>query len=110
MYHYFAAIWMRHPPHDISDQGVGDMNKSYRLLGVSAFAIVFAALAFGGVSAQEKKKAEPKPAACNSLKDESGCGARTDCSWIAASINEKTKKETRRAYCRSKPKTTTKKT
>ena len=86
-------------------------NTTHRLLGVSAFAIVFAALAFGGVSAEEKKKAaEPKPAACNTLKDETGCGARTDCSWIAASIDEKTKKEKRKAYCRAKPKTTTKKT
>jgi hypothetical protein len=87
------------------------MNKStYRLLGASAFAIVFAALAFGGVSAEEKKKTTAAPAACNSLKEESGCEARTDCSWIAASIDEKTKKEKRKAYCRSKPKTTPKKT
>jgi hypothetical protein len=87
------------------------MNKSaYRLLSVSAFAIVFAALAFASASAQDRKKAEPKPAACNTLKDESGCGARNDCNWVAAVINEKTQKEKRKAYCRANPKSTTKKT
>jgi hypothetical protein len=84
-------------------------NATYRVLGVCAFAIVFAALAFGGVSAQEKKKAEPKPAACNSLKEESACEGRNDCNWVAASIDEKTKKEKRKAYCRAKPKSSTKK-
>ena len=75
-----------------------------RSLAISAAAIVVAALSYGGgVSAQEKK-GEPKPPACNSLKDESGCMARTDCSWIAASVDAKTNKTKRKAYCRSKPK------
>ena len=85
-------------------------NLLNRCLGIGAAAIVFAALAYGGVSAQEKKKAEPKPAACNSLKEESACGARDDCSWIAASIDQKTQKEKRKAYCRANPKGATKKT
>ena len=54
--------------------------------------------------AKPKKKAEPKPPACNTLKDETGCGAREDCTWVAASIDTKTQKEKRKAYCRSKPK------
>jgi hypothetical protein len=62
-----------------------------------------------GASAQTpaKKDAAPKPkppAACNTLKQQTGCEARTDCQWIAAVVNEKTKKQTKAAYCRSKPK------
>ncbi len=80
-------------------------NLLHRSLGIGAAAIVFAALAYGGVSAEEKKKApEPKAAACNSLKVEADCTARTDCSWVHASIDKKTGKEKRKAYCRSKPK------
>src|SRR5438477_13153375 len=60
-----------------------------RSLGISAAAIVLAALAYGSVSAQEKT-AEAKQPACNSLKEEGACTARDDCSWIAASVDPKT--------------------
>lgn len=80
-------------------------NLVQRTLGACAAGIVVAALAYGGVSAEEKKKgAEPKPAACNSLKAEADCTARSDCSWVHASVDKKTGKEKRKAYCRSKPK------
>jgi len=79
-------------------------NLLNRSLGIGAAAIVLAALAFGGVSAEEKKKAEPKPAACKSMKAEADCTARNDCGWVQASVNKKTGKETRKAYCRTKPK------
>ena len=79
----------------------------HRSLGVAAVAVVLAAFVYGGVSAEERKKGEPKPAACNSLKDELACMGREDCSWVAASIDPKTNKEKRRAYCRSKPKAKT---
>ena len=79
-------------------------NAVHRGLGLSAAAVIIAALVYGGVSAQERRTAEAKAAACNSLKDESACGGREDCSWIAASVDPKTNKEKRRAYCRSKPK------
>ena len=76
----------------------------HRSLGIFAVAVVAAAFTFGGVSAEEKKKGDPKPAACNSMKEQVGCAARTDCSWIAASVDSKTGKEKRKAYCRAKPK------
>ena len=79
-------------------------NAVHRGLGLSAAAVIIAALVYGGVSAQERRTAEAKAAACNSLKDESACGDREDCSWVAASVDPKTNKEKRRAYCRSKPK------
>lgn len=76
-----------------------------RMLRLSAAALVLSALAYGGVSAAEKKKeATKKPPACNALKDEKGCGARNDCTWVAAVTDKKTGKEKRRAYCRAKPK------
>lgn len=76
-----------------------------RLLQLSAAALVLSALAYGGVSAAEKKKeAAPKQAACNSLKAEGECEARQDCTWVAAVMDKKSGKEKRRAYCRAKPK------
>ena len=82
-------------------------NWLQRSLEISAVAVVIGALAYGGVSAEESK-GTPKPAACNSLKDEAACTGRTDCSWIAASVDPKTNKQKRKAYCRSKPKSKTK--
>ena len=79
-------------------------NVLNRSLAIGAAAIVFAALAYGGVSAEEKKKAEPKPAACKTMTAEADCTARTDCSWVNASVDKKTGKEKRKAYCRTKPK------
>ena len=79
-------------------------NFLYRSLVVSAAAIVFAAFAYSGGFAQEMKKGEPTPAACKSVKEQAGCTARSDCSWVAASIDSKTNKEKRKAYCRTKPK------
>ena len=84
-------------------------NVLNRSLGIGAAAIVFAALAFGGVSAEEKKKAaEPKVAACKTMAAEADCTARTDCGWVNASVDKKTGKEKRKAYCRTKPKSTKK--
>jgi len=79
--------------------------NSIKLLQLSAAALVLSAFAYGSVSAAEKKKeAAPKPAACNSLKAESGCTVRDDCSWVDAVVDKKSGKEKRRAYCRAKPK------
>jgi hypothetical protein len=98
--------------HRLADRDKEDENTMNswlpRSLGISAAAIMLAALAYGGVSAQEKKTAQAKPAACNSLKDETACMGRDDCSWIAASVDPKTNKTKRKAYCRSKPKSKTK--
>jgi len=78
-------------------------NVLNRSLAAGAVAIVFVALAYGGVSAEEKK-AEPKPAACKTMSAEADCTGRTDCSWVQASVDKKTGKEKRKAYCRTKPK------
>ena len=79
--------------------------KLYKVFGLSAAAIVLAALAFGTGAVAEKAKAPP---ACRTIKVEADCTARDDCTWVAATISKKTGKETRKAYCRSKPKTTKK--
>jgi hypothetical protein len=84
--------------------------KPIKILQLSAAALVLSAFAYGGVSAAEKKKDAAKAPACNSLKEEAGCEARTDdCSWVAAVKDAKTGKEKRRAYCRAKPKAPAKK-
>jgi hypothetical protein len=75
--------------------------KLYKALSVTAIAVVLAALTLSGGTAAEKAKSPP---ACKSIKVEADCKARDDCSWVAASINKKTGKETRKAYCRAKPK------
>lgn len=69
----------------------------YRLLEASAVAAVVAALAYGGVTAQETKPGEQKAAACRTMKDETACTGREDCSWVSASAK-------RKAFCRAKPK------
>ncbi len=84
------------------------MNKTLlRALGVSVAAIALAMFVFGA-SAEEKKtttKVEAKkPAACKTLKDEAACKARDDCMWVAAVMDDKTKKEKQKASCKAKPK------
>ena len=86
-----------------------------KAMGVSVAAAALAMFA-AGASAQEKKAATTpapaakaaaaakKPAACNSLKEEAGCKVRTDCQWVGAVVDTKTKKEKRKAYCRAAPK------
>lgn len=84
------------------------MSNILRGLGVAVAAATLVLGAYG-VQAQAPKKetakaAEKKPATCNSLKDETACKARADCEWVSAVVDAKTKKEKRKAYCRSKPK------
>jgi hypothetical protein len=75
-------------------------------LGAWIIAALFAALTVGGASAATKKT---EMSACNSLTAEASCRARSDCTWVSASIDQQTKKQKRRAYCRSKPKSSGKK-
>ena len=87
------------------------MNKALiKTLEISAATAVLALFAYAA-QAQAPKPKEPakKPPACNSLKDESACKARTDCQWVSAVVDEKTKKEKRKAYCRTAPKPPAKK-
>jgi hypothetical protein len=78
-------------------------------LGVWVATVALTLFAFGA-AAQNTKATTPapkvaaKPAACNALKAEADCKARSDCEWVSASIDPKTQKEKRRAYCKSKPK------
>jgi hypothetical protein len=67
-------------------------------LGLSVAVLALTMLAVD-VSAQ----APPAQPACNTIKEEAACKARTDCSWVKASVDPKTGKEKRRAYCRRKP-------
>jgi hypothetical protein len=85
------------------------IKASYGILGVAAAVLLAASLA--NVSAQPAKApAQPaKAPACVTLKDETACGARTDCNWVAAVTDSKTGKEKRKAYCRRTPATQKKK-
>jgi hypothetical protein len=77
--------------------------NAMRVLQGLAAAVVLTALAFGGVSAAEKKKeAAPKPAACRTIMAEAECTTRDDCTWRDAV--KKGEKITRRASCAAKPK------
>ena len=59
-----------------------------------------------GASAQDNK-AKPK-SACNAIKEETACKADQTCNWVAALMDQKTGKQKRKAYCKSKPKPKTK--
>ena len=90
-------------------------NTLLKTLGISA---ATAALAVFGYTAQLQAqatptpKAEPKAAAkkpapppkCTTLKTQAPCEAREDCAWTQASIDPKTKKQKKAAYCHTKPK------
>ena len=80
-----------------------------RLLGVSAATVALALFAYGA-QAQEKKmeppktapKTEKKQVACNTLKTQQPCEARSDCNWVGETKNDKGK-VTKKAYCRANP-------
>ena len=78
------------------------MNKLLiRGIGLAATAALIVVVSYGA-SAQEKKAPAKKPAACNTLKDETACKARDDCNWVAESKDDKGKVK-RKAYCRANP-------
>jgi hypothetical protein len=91
------------------------VSKILGVFGVSAAAAALALFAFGAEAQQKAPdKGAPKAAAkappkCNALKQQAECEGRADCGWVAAVVNEKTKKQTRAAYCRAKPKEPAKK-
>ena len=68
-------------------------------LGALAAAAVLCLSVVAG--AQDKTKAK---SVCNAIKEEAACKADTTCTWIAALMDQKTGKQKRRAYCKSKPK------
>ena len=74
-------------------------------LGTLAIAIaVLLAAPFANVSAQTSAQTKaPRPPACSTFKDEFACRGRDDCQWVAASVDPKTGKEKRRAFCGRKP-------
>ena len=76
-------------------------------LGVMGLAA--AAFALTMFTANVSAETAPKPPACKTLKEEDACKAREDCTWVKASVDAKTGKEKRKAYCRTKPKPKTKK-
>jgi hypothetical protein len=84
---------------------VNTLSKGF---GLSVATVALALFAVG--AAAQDKAATPTPkvatktATCNSLKAETDCKARTDCEWVSASVDSKTQKVKRKAYCKSKPK------
>ena len=70
-------------------------------------ALAAAAVVSLSVAADAQDKAKPK-SACNAIKEETACKADATCTWIAALMDQKTGKQKRRAYCKSKPKPKTK--
>ncbi len=77
-------------------------NVALKTLGMAAEGAILAGLTFGA-SAQEKKAPPAKrPPACNALKVEADCRARTDCNWVGESKDAKGKVK-RKAYCRADP-------
>ena len=66
-------------------------------------ALAAAAVLSLSVVAGAQDKAKPK-SACNAIKEEAACKADQTCNWIAALVDQKTGKQKRKAYCKSKPK------
>jgi len=75
-------------------------------LCTAAITIAVGVLAYGTFIASHDNSAAAAPQpACKTFTTEADCMAREDCSWVKAVVNPKTGKETRKAYCRAKPKT-----
>ena len=98
------------------NNGVTAVHKTLlKSLGISAAVVALGLLGYTAQAQAPKKEPAPKaapakkPPKCNSLKDQAACEAREDCQWVAASIDAKTKKQKKAAYCRAKPKTPAKK-
>ena len=66
-----------------------------------ATAAVFVTLA-SMADAQDKKGAAKPKSKCNAITEETACKADATCSWVPATTNAKTGKQ-RKAYCKSKP-------
>src|SRR5262245_17961629 len=77
-------------------------NSAFKVLHIAAAAPVIAVFSFG-TAAQEKPAPASERPACNTLKVERDCLARTDCSWLDETKDAKGRVK-RRAYCRSTPK------
>lgn len=72
------------------------------IMAVSAAAFV-ATVTLGGIAGAQEKKSPPKvKSKCNSITEETACKADTTCTWIAASVDSKTGKQKRKAYCKTK--------
>jgi len=88
------------------------VTKLLSKVGISAAAVALAAFAYAAQAQQKAPdKAAPKAAAqpkCKTLKQQQGCEARSDCSWVAESKDAKGKVKAK-AYCRAKPKEAPKK-
>ncbi len=101
------------------NHGVTAVHKTLlKSLGISAAVVALGLFGYAAQAQAPKKEPAPKaapakkpppPPKCNSLKDQTACEAREDCQWVAASIDAKTKKQKKAAYCRAKPKPPVKK-
>jgi hypothetical protein len=86
-----------------------DKKRLVNALCTAAITIAVGVLAYGSLIASHDNSAEAAAApACKTFTKEEDCTARQDCSWVKASIDAKTGKEKRKAYCRAKPKPKTK--
>jgi hypothetical protein len=79
------------------------VSTSFKQISAAAAAIAVAMFAFGAQAQEAKTTPKAKVAACNSLKEETACTARSDCGWTKESKDEKTGKVKKKAYCHAKP-------
>jgi len=84
------------------------VRASVKLLGASA-AVAVLFVGASGIAQDAAKKPGKTKSACNAITEETACKADATCIWIGATTNAKTGK-TRKAYCKSKPTPSKKKT
>lgn len=72
-------------------------------ISAAAAAIAVAMFAFGAQAQDAKTAPKAKVAACNTVKEETACTARSDCGWTHESKDAKTGKVKKKAYCHAKP-------
>ena len=72
------------------------------LIAAAAAVAFVASVAFGTMAGAQEKKAPKAKSKCNAITEETACKADTSCIWIAASVDAKTGKQKRKAYCKTK--------
>jgi hypothetical protein len=79
-----------------------------KTVGISVATAALALMAYGAQAQDKKEPTKRAPPACKTIKAQAGCEARTDCTWVAESKDDKGKVKAK-AYCRAKPKEPAKK-
>jgi hypothetical protein len=83
----------------LATRGKSNVTGKGRLFASAAAAVLL--MGASALAQEATKKPSKGKSACNAITEETACKAKETCRWIAASVDQKTGKEKRKAYCRT---------